>query len=430
MRREKNRDRLFFGIPCIWIRDKYILFSPYAHKFAVCRENRLSNNKLFYTLEKEGFFGSPSTENIDSKTIRLTLITTTDCNLHCSYCYIDAGNVNSKYMSFEIAQNAIKGMLKLRPNAKNIQISFFGGEPTMNMDIIEKVVRFVEAQAIDHSFHITTNGVFSDDKLQFLTEHGFDFTISLDGRPIVNDQCRLTTKNVSVSGVVERTIKSVIDNKSKFNVRVTITNKNVKYIPDTIDYLSSIGVKFVHLEVVSKDGRGKSEVISEPSIRLYVKYFKKGLEHAADNGTYIINSSLMNFLTPATYFCCSVRGEMMVVTPSGKLSLCYETQGEKFKNNKFIIGRVLKDGIKLNRVKMEHMNSIDVDTIKSCENCFAKYICSSGCPKRNMDHTGSFFNVDSKTCERRKKIIREGIITYFQNNEVAENKSDYWDSII
>lgn len=63
----------------------------------------------------------------------ITILVTRKCNLKCEYCYQEH---NEKNMSREIS-NQIVDIVR-RYNIKNI--SFFGGEPLINWEIIKHIV--------------------------------------------------------------------------------------------------------------------------------------------------------------------------------------------------------------------------------------------------------------------------------------------------
>ena len=68
----------------------------------------------------------------------LILKITNRCNLNCIYCYAD--NKNSKDMDFKTAKNSIDYILS--DDADKLKIQFTGGEPLLNFDLIEKVIKY------------------------------------------------------------------------------------------------------------------------------------------------------------------------------------------------------------------------------------------------------------------------------------------------
>jgi uncharacterized protein len=118
------------------------------------------------------------------------------CNLKCKYCsygefYDDYDNRENKLLPIEKAIRLIDYLVQLwnsdmnMSSNKNIFISFYGGEPLLNMPFIKSVVNYVENK-IDCpnrniAFSMTTNALLLDRHMDYLYEHKIGLLISLDG---------------------------------------------------------------------------------------------------------------------------------------------------------------------------------------------------------------------------------------------------------
>ena len=69
----------------------------------------------------------------------LILKITNKCNLNCIYCY-NADKNEIKDMDFKTAKNSIDYILS--DDADKLKIQFTGGEPLLNFDLIEKVIKY------------------------------------------------------------------------------------------------------------------------------------------------------------------------------------------------------------------------------------------------------------------------------------------------
>lgn len=62
------------------------------------------------------------------------------CNLACTYCYLEGRNVNQF-----LSENTVDKFFKLYLATKNIDphpmVSFWGGEPLLNFNIIKYIVK-------------------------------------------------------------------------------------------------------------------------------------------------------------------------------------------------------------------------------------------------------------------------------------------------
>ncbi len=125
---------------------------------------------------------------------QLVFEVTDDCNLACTYCgygdlyggydarrasYMDFSDVK-RLMDYLIALWAKHEASALHPR---IAISFYGGEPLLNMRFVKDMVSYVELCGIprDVTYTMTTNAVLLDRYMDYLVEKDFQVLISLDG---------------------------------------------------------------------------------------------------------------------------------------------------------------------------------------------------------------------------------------------------------
>lgn len=139
-------------------------------------------------------------EFLDRKLAKITLQVTQDCNFRCKYCiYSEDHNFlqrshSSKNMSMETAKNAVDYLWKHSVDSSNVNVAFYGGEPLLQMPLIERVIEYSEMIFAGKklSFSITTNGTLLDkDKILYFQKHDVSLTISLDGPKEINDKNRV-----------------------------------------------------------------------------------------------------------------------------------------------------------------------------------------------------------------------------------------------
>ncbi len=88
----------------------------------------------------------------------LVLWVTTDCNLCYRYCYASGGD-EAEYMGGQVAKQALDLMLS---QSDGFKIQFAGGEPLLNMNPIEQVVRYTQGRSI--RYQLQTNATLINDK--------------------------------------------------------------------------------------------------------------------------------------------------------------------------------------------------------------------------------------------------------------------------
>jgi uncharacterized protein len=134
---------------------------------------------------------------------RLVLDVTQQCNLRCKYCvyndmYDDRRNYENFHMSEETLKKSLEFYYKLKKDrfTKNfVDISFYGGEPSLLPNIIYKATDIIHSLFGDRkaALAITSNGTFAKNTklLKHLVDNIFAIHLSLDGDKKQNDEFRI-----------------------------------------------------------------------------------------------------------------------------------------------------------------------------------------------------------------------------------------------
>ena len=135
----------------------------------------------------------------NSKVIKaLCLHVAHTCNLNCSYCFASQGKYqgDKALMSFEVGKRALDFLMENSGSRRNLEVDFFGGEPSLNFDVVKRLVEYareVEGErGKNFRFTYTTNGmILTDEMIEFLNKECHNVVLSLDGRKEVNDHFRV-----------------------------------------------------------------------------------------------------------------------------------------------------------------------------------------------------------------------------------------------
>lgn len=123
---------------------------------------------------------------------------TWDCNLRCSYCFVQRGglSVGGGRMPPSRARRVIDALDEGLAQMEAIGVHLYGGEPLTHLPAIEAMVDRVAAKPPGRfSFCITTNGTVLNDRVVELLQRGrFSIVLSIDGPAEVHDQCRRTAR--------------------------------------------------------------------------------------------------------------------------------------------------------------------------------------------------------------------------------------------
>lgn len=134
---------------------------------------------------------------------QMILHVTENCPVRCTYCifsetYEYTRNLTTTSMPLEVAIDAVNYFFEmLKPIAKKIpgktaSISFYGGEPVLEMKLIKKVVEHAKKNSpVPISFGIVSSfTVMTEDTMDFFVAHNFKVCISLDGNKEDHDRNR------------------------------------------------------------------------------------------------------------------------------------------------------------------------------------------------------------------------------------------------
>ena len=99
---------------------------------------------------------------------KVELFLTEDCNLLCDYCFV-ATKKAGRQMFWEVARKAIDFLLTQSRDAPDIDITFFGGEPLLELSLMRRIAEYVERRArpLGKEVHyaVTTNGTLMSEEI-------------------------------------------------------------------------------------------------------------------------------------------------------------------------------------------------------------------------------------------------------------------------
>ena len=130
-------------------------------------------------------------EKIYPAPTRLILLITHSCQLKCRYCRVRkfSSSINEK-----VILKAID--LLFTSHRKDLQLQFFGGEPLLRFDLVQKAVDYADRinkkEKRNLTFILTTNGIaLTREKVDFLKKYKFLVEFSIDGE--VENQLKMRT---------------------------------------------------------------------------------------------------------------------------------------------------------------------------------------------------------------------------------------------
>lgn len=285
-------------------------------------------------------FPPPPSKNGERQLARTVTYAVTDaCSLRCTYCYqgIKAHHV----LGFGTAKRFTDMILRgdspyINPeNSPAVVIEFIGGEPLLEIDLIDQItdyfigelIRLHHPWATRFRISICSNGTeYFNPKVQaYLKKHlrHLSFSISIDGCKELHDACRVFpdgrgSYDVAIAGVEHFT--KVLG--GKMGSKMTLAPQNVGYTFTAIKNLISLGYTEINLNCVYEEGW-----TAEHAKTLY-EQLKMSADYLLENRLTDIYLSIFeeNFFHPKDpndlQNWCGGTGDMISVDYTGNIYPC------------------------------------------------------------------------------------------------------------
>lgn len=342
-----------------------------------------------------------------------------DCNLRCRYCFAEEGEYHGRraLMSAEVGCKALDFLVANSGNRRNLEVDFFGGEPTMNWDVVKEIVRYGRSLEKEHDknfrFTLTTNGILlNDEMMEFSNKEFGNVVMSIDGRKEVNDFMRPTANGKSSYDVILPKFQKFADlrNQDKYYVRGTFTHHNLDFAEDVL-HLADLGFKQISVEPVVAAPTDDYAIQEEDLPKLMEEYDKLAKEmiiRKKDGRGF----NFFHFMIDLNQGPCVAKRlsgcgsgtEYLAVTPWGDLYPCHQFVGE----DDFLMGNVY-DGIIKTELRDE-FKLCNVYAKDKCRDCFARFYCSGGCAANSYKFHGHINDAYDIGCELEKKRIECAIM--------------------
>ena len=399
-----------------------LILAKYPDREDVTREDILDCISDVRKLEAEGkLFTEDKYEALakdyknNSKVVKaLCLHVAHTCNLNCSYCFASQGKYHGEraLMSFEVGKRALDFLIENSGTRRNLEVDFFGGEPSLNFEVVKRLVEYAREVEGKHGknfrFTYTTNGmILTDEMIEFVNRECHNVVLSLDGRKEVNDHFRRDyLGRGSYDTIVPNFQKLVASRGGKgYYVRGTFTHNNVDFTND-IFHMADLGFTELSMEPVVCPP-GDPYALTEEDLPIICEQYeilaKEMMKRKKEGRPFTFYHYMLDLKNgPCIYkriTGCGSGTEYMAVTPWGELFPCHQFVGDE----KYSLGNVF-EGVKNTEVQ-DGFRSCNSYSREKCRDCWARLYCSGGCAANAYHATGSINGVYEYGCELFKKRI-------------------------
>lgn len=331
------------------------------------------------------------------------------CNFKCDYCFENKNNEIKENLiskNIEIVISKIDNVINnkwFKEKIKTTDITFWGGEPSLNIDLIERVVEyFVYNKNV--TFYIYTNGSRIKELLPILkkcrsvSKDKFRVQVSYDGKELQDLRRKLGFKSDKKSSeIVLEGIELLHLNKIDFGLKSTITYKDFYLLNKTWDEFEELFYKYnIKLPLTVDYHNLEFYKYREDVEKTLLKIAKKEINFFRKNGIY-----LSNIFNSRRRFCDCGKG-ITTIDVDGKLYYCH---GCLYSNKIHEFGNIFKDDL-LRKIKGNYNYFFEtVNPKPECTKCIALT-----CLKCNV----------KKYEESKKENFLERWHDYTSQNELCE----------
>ena len=307
----------------------------------------------------------------------LILGLTGKCNFACVYCY--AHEHPQQSMSFATARQAVD---LAASSGKPFVLQLSGGEPLLEIELIQEITAYVQQKNIPAILQIQTNASLMDRaKAIFLRDHKIGVGISLDGRPTQNDALRQLPDGRGTSRLVMTGASVLASVGVETGITCVVADSNVRELSGIVETAYYLGnVRKIGFDLLRSQGRGvrvKAADALELSAALR-KVLDTADRLAQQTGRILIFPHRERVESLCTQFCggfshChAMNGEAAFVNAAGEIYACASLSGMPA----FRLGHV-KSGIEPERVQV--IAETICGSMKFCQACDSFVLCGGGC---------------------------------------------------
>ncbi len=354
----------------------------------------------------------------------ITFIVTKDCQLACKYCYLVGKNTKER-MSWEIAKQAIDYILEHEEDMREESViwDFIGGEPFMEIDLIDKICDYVKTEMFrrnhhwfnSYRFNFSTNGInYHTDKVQqFIKKNSkhLSIGITIDGTQRKHDLNRIYKGDGPERGSYNDVVRNIplwLEQFPGASTKVTISSADISYIKESVMHLYSLGIHEVNINCVFED------VWNEGDDKLFEEQLMQ-LADAIIDGEYYKNYACSFFTEQiGKPMDCKLEnqnwcgaGMMLAVDAEGNFYPCTRFAQYSLRDKKaWIIGNI-HDGIDKNKLRPFLTLDRCTQSTQECIDCEVASGCA-WCQGENYDaaDTPTIYQRATAICKMHKARVR------------------------
>lgn len=342
-----------------------------------------------------------------------------DCNLACRYCFAEEGEYHGRraLMSYEVGKKALDFLIANSGSRRNLEVDFFGGEPTMNWEVVKQLVAYGRSEEEAHNkrfrFTLTTNGLLLNDEIMdFCNREMANVVLSLDGRREVNDRMRPTRNGKGSYDIIVPKFQKFAKSRGNkdYYIRGTFTRENLEFSKDVLHF-ADLGFEKMSMEPVVGLPEEPYAIREEDLPKILEQYdilAKEYVKRRREGRGFIFFHFQIDLkqgpCVAKRLSGCGSGTEYLAVTPWGDFYPCHQFVGDE----RYLLGSV-DQGIVRTDI-CDEFKLCNVYAKPKCRDCFARFYCSGGCAANSWKFHQSLTDAYDIGCRMQKKRIECAIM--------------------
>ena len=376
-----------------------------------------SDEQFLYDCESNKLIDYGDMENyvLENGIRHLVLMIAQDCNLNCLYCYGRAGEYNNRgRMSFSTAKQAIDYLVNHKGEENRVYVVFFGGEPLMNLSLIQDLVDYMEeiekTSNITFGKSMTTNGtLLTDEIIDYCEKKKISIRVSIDGLEEINDKNRVF-KNGSGSYkiIMEKTEK--LRSKGMVSARATITPDCVEQ-DEIEEELRKVGFGNVGSALAHELFSNEDYMRSYKSLSAGMDKVRELLDDNQCDADKLKQIGFVGYLrnihqSKGADFGCGAGRKMIAVNINGDIYPCQRFVGV----DEYKLGNISAN--ELNQKVFLDKAYINSEERQKCKKCWVRKLCLGSCVHSSYVNTGKITENTEFVCALYRTLYEDAVKFY------------------
>jgi uncharacterized protein len=336
------------------------------------------------------------------------LLLTNRCSLRCVYCYASAGETTPEVLDPAVGRVVIDHVSDLAESEGREYFDLClhgGGEPTQAWPVLRECVEYARQQPVAARITMTSNGIWSSDRLDWVTANLNSLTLSLDGAPATQDRQRPFVSGHGSAVPVLRTAAELDRRGFTYALRLTAVTPFDGLVDDVRYLCETTSCPVMHVEPAFPAGRGGRSSAGTSPWQSFAEEFVVAARVARQAGRSLEFSGAG--LTGELVIHCSAPYESLIVTPSGRLVTCYEVTTQSHPLAELsTIGHVDGDCVVIDNHRRQTLHARLSERRAHCADCWCRRTCAGDCYVRAIRPGEGGHLARSARCDLNRTITR------------------------